>query len=117
MSLVFEPDFTFEAPGLLIEAWRDASIEGLPFAGVVVEFDALIPRDSRGMVMEAAFRHWQRNIGSVRRGARGDLAGWRVYVFHQGRIARMRLSYLEEKSDREDRRPDLPGDPDGAGEG
>ena len=90
------PDFTFKAPGLIIEAWRFVAEEELPFIGVVVEFDHLIPKDNRGLVLEAAFRFWQREIGSVRRGARADLAGWRVYVFKEGRIARVRLSYPEE---------------------
>jgi hypothetical protein len=94
-------DWQFRAPGLLIEAWGFASEEKLPFIGVTVEFDDAIPRDSRGMALEAAMRFWQRNIGSVRRGGRGDLAGWRVYVFHEGRVARIRLSYLDEDDDAE----------------
>lgn len=93
------PDFTFKAPGLVIEAWRFAAEEELPFIGVLVEFDDRIPKESRGMVLESAFRFWQRNVGMVRRGGRGDLAGWRVYVFHQGRVARVRISYEEETSE------------------
>lgn len=95
------PDFTYKAPGLLIEAWRFASEEELPFIGVLVEFDDRIPKESRGMVLESAMRYWQRNVGMVRRGGRADLAGWRVYVFHEGRIARVRLSYLDEEEQSE----------------
>jgi hypothetical protein len=95
---VTPPDYAFKAPGLLIEAWRFASEEELPFIGVTVEFDSMIPKDNRGMALELAFRHWQREIGSVRRGARADLAGWRVYVFKEGRIARVRISYDTEES-------------------
>lgn len=93
------PDFTFKAPGLLIEAWSHASDDQLPFIGVTVEFSPDIPVASRQLVLESAMRFWQREIGSVRRGGRGDLSGWRVYVFHQGRVARVRLSYLEDSTE------------------
>lgn len=93
-----QPDFTFKAPGLLIEAWRFAAEEELPFIGVIVEFDNMIPKEMRNIALEGAFRYWQREVGSVRRGARADLSGWRVYVFKEGRIARVRLSYREEES-------------------
>lgn len=96
------PDFTFKAPGLLIEAWRYGSDESFPFIGVLVEFGPEIPRVMRGMVLESAFRYWKLHIGSVRRGGRADLAGWRVHVFHEGRIARVRLSYPEEEQSEAD---------------
>lgn len=97
--MTYLPDFTFKAPGLVIEAWRFGGGDELPFIGVLVEFDE-IPREARGMALESALRYWQRNVGSVRRGGRADLAGWRVYVFKEGRVARLRLSYqLEESSE------------------
>lgn len=78
-----------------------ASSDELPFIGLIVEFDHQIPVPMRSVVAEAAMRYWQRNVGSVRRGGRADLAGWRVYVFHQGRVARVRLSYVEEEEQSE----------------
>jgi hypothetical protein len=98
---VTPPDYVFKAPGLLIEAWRFASGEELPFIGLLVEFDAMIAKESRGMALESAMRYWQRNVGSVRRGGRADLAGWRVYVFKDCRIARVRLSFPEEEEKHE----------------
>lgn len=95
------PDYTFKAPGLLIEAWCTGDPDRLAFVGVLVEFGPEIPRASRGMVLESALRFWQRNIGQVRRGGRADLAGWRVYVFKKGRVARVRLSYADEESSEE----------------
>lgn len=70
------------------------------FCGVTVTWHPGIPRYMRRIALEAVVRHWQGNVGSVKRGMTPDngmerLPGWRLMLPGEGPVRELELAWRE----------------------
>jgi hypothetical protein len=84
--------------GLSVEAELVDDLSVVPL-GVEVDFHPGILPAMKRIVLETALRHWQRQVGSVVRGAKPAnlewLPGWTLQAFQKGTVVRMRIAYRE----------------------
>jgi hypothetical protein len=85
--------------GLVVSAWIGRETDVVPL-GVAVELHPGIPVEMRQMVLETVLRRWQREVGSVTRGAPALVAeretwlrGWTLKAFQQGTVISMRVAF------------------------
>lgn len=88
------------APGVAVIAHTHHTTDE-PFLGVQIVWHPGIPHYMRSIALEAVIRHWQRNVGSVKRGGSNPawdyqvLPGWRIMLPGQGRVSRLELAWRE----------------------